>query len=776
MEFAAAAIRFSLPSTSSPLHCDCQCYARLRRKQQKLPFLSTTLTWKNHSLYCVKSVLNNRNSRISDNGAAEPARVLLERLFARTHKLEEMNKASSVPQDVQLDLNFEVLESDLHAALASLKKREEDLEEAERKLLLDESELNCATEELKRREEVIAAALSRQEKLEWDLKQANLKFASQAREIEDLKLRLRDREQEIAASQSALSLKEDEIEKMKSELMKRSEDALVIESELERKSQLLTEANEVIKKQELELQELRRAVEEKEEELEFSMTLKKAEEDKVKSMEATLEERTREWLLAQEDLKKLSDEASKHAAESNETLEDFRRVKRLLGDVRAELISSQQSLVSSRQRMEEKEKLLEKQITELVEQKESIAAHMASLKDVQIEVESERVKLRVAEARNKELERDLSLEKELVEELQDQLTKEKASLQQAIQDKSLLQTELNRRNSEFQETQDLLRLKEGELVEAKLEIQHLHSQQTALQLMLEEKDVELLNTKKKLEELNSETEELKRLMNGREDQLIQATNLLKDKEEHVQNMQSELSDTKWRCTEAESVVERIVELTNRLVIPLEDKEYDVAKFLGVGGLGSQQLITLPTDDFRWKNKQLETEIDLTRENLRKKEMELLDAQRALTLKDEELKSVLIRLGEREKDLQRLKEEMINDASDLRKLHELAQQRVGEKSMGDLAIEKLQLEAAQLEVEAATSALEKLVEMTHEFLGTASLSIEVDTDASGLHEELSDMTSSDENSECFTEVKMQVTKLAALSEQLVREAGITIAAE
>lgn len=563
---------------------------------------------------------------------------------------------------------------------------------------------------------------------------------------------------------------------MKSELMKRSEDALVIESELERKSQLLTEANEVIKKQELELQELRRAVEEKEEELEFSMTLKKAEEDKVKSMEGTLEERTREWLLAQEDLKKLSDEASKHAAESNETLEDFRRVKRLLGDVRAELISSQQSLVSSRQRMEEKEKLLEKQITELVEQKESIAAHMASLKDVQIEVESERVKLRVAEARNKELERDLSLDKELVEELQDQLTKEKASLQQAIQDKSLLQTELNRRNSEFQETQDLLRLKEGELVEAKLEIQHLHSQQTALQLMLEEKDVELLNTKKKLEELNWETEELKRLMNGREDQLIQATNLLKDKEEHVQNMQNELSDTKCRCTEAESVVERIVELTNRLVIPLKDKEYDVAKFLGVGGLGSQQLITLPTDDFRWKNKQLETEIDLTRENLRKKEMELLDAQRALTLKDEELKSVLIRLGEREKDLQRLKEEMINDASDLRKLHELAQQRVGEKSMGDLAIEKLQLEAAQLEVEAATSALEKLVEMTHEFLGKASLSIEVDTDASGLHEELSDMTSSDENNECFTEVKMQVTKLAALSEQLVREAGITIAAE
>ncbi|XP_030513116.2 interaptin [Rhodamnia argentea] len=769
-------LRSNLPSTSSPLYCDCQCYVRLKRKQQRLPFLSTP-TWKNHSLYCVKSVLNNGNSRISDNGAAEPGRILLERLFAQTHKLEEMSKASGMPQDVQLDLNFEVLESDLHAALASLKKKEEDLVEAERKLVLEQSELNRATEDLEHREEVIAAALSRQEKLEWDLKQANLKLASQAREIQDLKLQLRDREQEIAASQSALSLKEDEIEKMKTELMKRSEDALMIESELKRKSQLLTEANEVITKQELELQELRRAVKEKEEELEFSMTLKKAEEDKLKVMEATLEKRTKEWLLVQEDLKKLSDEASKHAAESNETLEDLRRVTRLLVDVRTELISSQQSLVSSRQKMEEKEKLLEKEITELQEQKESIAAHMASLKDVQIEVESERVKLRVAEARNKELERDLSLEKELMEELQDQLTKERTSLQQAIQDKTLLQTELNRRNTEFQETQDLLRLKEGELVEAKLEIQHLSSQQTALQLMLEEKDVELFNTKKKLEELNREIEEHKGLMNGREDQLIRATNLLKEKEEHVQNMQNELIDTKLRCTDAESVVEQIVELTNRLVIPLEDKEYDVAKPLDVGGLRLQQLITLPTDDFRWKNKQLETEIDLTRENLRKKEMGLLDAQRALTLKDEELQTVLIRLDEREKELQRLKEEMTNDASDLRELYELAQQRVGEKSMGDLAIEKLQLEAAQLEVEAATSALEKLVEMTREFLGKASLSIEEDTSAISLHEEPSDvLTSLDEDNECFTEVKMEVAKLSALSEQLVKDAGIAIAAE
>ncbi|GMP94525.1 hypothetical protein CsSME_00043966 [Camellia sinensis var. sinensis] len=144
-------------------------------------------------------------------------------------------------------------------------------------------------------------------------------------------------------------------------------------------------------------------------------------------------------------------------------------------------------------------------------------------------------------------------------------------------------------------------------------------------------------------------------------------------------------------------------------------------------------------------------------------MEVVAAQRALTIKDEELKMVLERLEARESELKKMKEEMIQDANDLRQLYTLAQERIGERSIGELGIEKLQLEAAQLEVEAATSALHKLAEMSQELLHKASLSVEADSDT--------DVQLSVVNDECFSEFKTEVARLSDLTERLVKEAGI-----
>ncbi|KAJ6925173.1 hypothetical protein NC652_018191 [Populus alba x Populus x berolinensis] len=155
-------------------------------------------------------------------------------------------------------------------------------------------------------------------------------------------------------------------------------------------------------------------------------------------------------------------------------------------------------------------------------------------------------------------------------------------------------------------------------------------------------------------------------------------------------------------------------------------------------------------------------------------MEVLAAKRALAIKDEELKTVLERLDTKEKELKKLKEEAVED-NDLRKLYSLAQERIGESSVGDLAIEKLKLEAAQLEVEAATSALQKLAEMSRELLNKASLSIEADADifmANGSGPGLVLL----ENNECFKEVKTEVARLSSLTEQLLQDAGITVGAD
>lgn len=727
------------------------------------------------SLGLVRAALQDgKQSGVNGNGLSEPARILLERLFAQTQKLEErMSRDSGVGKDVQFGYNLEILESDLQAVLAALKKKEEDLADAERRVCLEHSELNRAKEELLQREREIDVACSRHEKLEEELGESNLKLVSQARHLEDLKLQLKERDQEIAAVQSALSLKEFELEKMRSELVKKSDEAAKIDSELKSKAWMLIEVNEVVKKQETEIQSLRKVIREKEEELEVSVALRKVEEEKLKVVEANLEKRTMEWLLSQDALKKLAEEASRRMEETNVTLEDFRRVKKLLSDVRSKLVSSQKSLASSRKQMEEQEHLLEKQLVELEEQKKSLTSYMTSLKDAKIEVESERVKLRVTEARNKELERDLSMEKELVDELQNELNKEKSSLQQAIHEVTSLQEELERKNSEFGETQNLLKVKESDLVEAKLEIQNLKSKQVSLQLILEEKDFELSNARQMLEELNNEVRELKMIMSRREEQLVQATDMLQEKDEHVLILQNELDGTKLKVSEAETVVERIVDLTNKLVISSKNDESNTSMPTDDVGLElMQQGLDKGNDNFRLQTKQLEIELKFATENLRMKEMEVLAAKRVLTIKDEELKTVLGRLDAQEKELNRLKEETVEDANDLRKLYALAQERIGEKSVGDLATEWLQLEAAQLEVEAATSALQKLAEMSGELLNNASLSIETNTDNTIFPQSRFDpKISVIENNECLTEVGSEVARLSVLTEQLVKEAGI-----
>ncbi|KAG6740326.1 hypothetical protein NC652_039171 [Populus alba x Populus x berolinensis] len=110
-------------------------------------------------------------------------------------------------------------------------------------------------------------------------------------------------------------------------------------------------------------------------------------------------------------------------------------------------------------------------------------------------------------------------------------------------------------------------------------------------------------------------------------------------------------------------------------------------------------------------------------------MEVLAAQRALAIKDEELKLVLERLDTKENELKNLKEAAVVDANDPWKLYSLARERIGERSTGNLAIKKLKVEAVQLQVEAATGDPQKLAETSRELLNKASLSIEANVDSS-----------------------------------------------
>ncbi|PHU09041.1 hypothetical protein BC332_20901 [Capsicum chinense] len=681
----------------------------------------------------LRSVLDNRKSNINRNEATEPARVLLERLFAQTQKLEQqIGRNPYLPQVAELGLNIGKLESDLQDALAALKK-EEDIQDTERKVSMEYNELNHAKLELEQRAEEIAAASSRQEKLENE----NLTLASQAEEIEDLKFRLNVMDQEISAAQTALYSKTDEINKLKNKLKIKSDEAANTESELRTTAELLDKANELVQRQEVELQNLRIEIQEKEKELEVFSTMQQTDEEKLKVSKSNLAKHAMDWLVAKKEMKKLEEETSKYGGEASRSVEDFRGVKKLLADVRSELVLSQRALASSREKMEEQENQLEECLQELEEQRRSVMSYMTSLKEVQNEVETEKVKLTVAEARNKELERDLSIEKELVDKLQNELTIKKPSLQAAMIEKSALQEELYRKSREFGETQNLLQVKESELVDARLMIRHLKSECSSLQLMLEEKDKELLDSRKTLEELNQEIDELRVLVSSQELQLIQATSVLKEKEESMQIIQLELNDAKMKYSD-ETVVEHI-------------------------------LVGKPTDPFRWQKNQL-NELELTRESLRSRERDVLAAQRAVKLKGQELKMVHQKLIAKDEEINKMKEKT-RDRDDLKQLNALAKERTGEKSIGDPAIEKLQLKKTQLEVNAATSALQKLVELSRDLLNKGILTVESDYDNSLLlvaHSEAAvNVTSS---VQYLAKVHTEMARLSAMTEKLVKEAG------
>ncbi|KAM7276313.1 hypothetical protein ACFE04_018179 [Oxalis oulophora] len=693
------------------------------------------------SLRVVNSLLNNKEwSSINDSGATEPARILFERLFSQTQKLEK-HLNSDLYNDAPLGLGFENLESDLHAALLALKKREEDLQDAEKDVLLERNQLIRAKNELEQREEEISAAYKRQEKLQDELMQVNLKYFSQSKQIQDLNYRLEEKETIIQNARSELSLKGDEFEKTKDELMRMREEVSRLRDQMEKKTQLLNAANAVVKRQEIEVAEIRETILEREKELQHYVNSKKQDEEKVKVAEANLEKMTREWLLASEELKRFA----KHDKEGNGISEDFEKVKKLLVDIQAELVSSQKSLSSSRKQMEDQTQLLMEQFAELEQDKKSIAAYMGTLKDAKLEVEDEKLKLKIAEARKMELELELSIKSNLIENLQKTLQEERSSVQQTTREISSLREEIVRKKTELEQTRDLLNLKDSELKEAMLEIDRLKSIQASLHLTLEEKDRELCDATKKLEEVAREVADLKILMSSKEDQLIQATAMLKEKDEYAQIIENELTCTKAKVSEAEEVVERIVDLTNDLVSSVKDRNNELRPVADVAaGLTVQELGKLGTGYGQLSDK-------LKCEELK---MEILAVQKAVAQTKEELRIAEKKLDEREKEIVMLKEGI-----GLKKLYGSAQEGSGN--------EKLLIEAARLDAETAKTALKKLVEISGQVVSKAQSSVEFDPSTV----ECVSMAAEDEVR--WSVVETEIARISALADRLVREAGIDL---
>ncbi|KAL5707446.1 hypothetical protein ACHQM5_018348 [Ranunculus cassubicifolius] len=529
-------------------------------KQKKITLLEAQ-NRKVHSRKVTRSVLGNRNLSLgnSEDAATDSMRVLLERFYEQTQRFETDSEG------IQIEFDVENLGLDLEAALEVLKNKEDDLKEAENRVLSEHKEINRAKCELKQREEEISAALLKQEKIEDGLKQANGNLAAQAKQLEDLKLVINERDQEINGAHSSLSLKEVELNQMRNKLIKKTEESSRMESAIKLKDELLYEANEVLRKQAIEVQELKKAITVKKKELKEFAKVSKIEKEKLKFAEAKLEQQTVVWLSAQGELKKLTEEAQRQMGKSTKDLEELTRVKSLLTDVRFQLVFSQRSIALARGKIEEQEKELAKQLGEVEEQKRVMKSHMKRLNEAEIELASEQLKLRESEARNIELEKELSMEKELIEKLQIELSNERSCLEVTTKQVKSLQHELDKRNLEFKEAQNQLQIKESELVEARVQIRQLQSEQAHIKLVLEQKDSDIFDAQIKFTELNGKIAELRDVLNSREKELAESHEMLQEKENYFEAVKHELSDTKLKFLEATNAAEHIANLTTQMV-------------------------------------------------------------------------------------------------------------------------------------------------------------------------------------------------------------------
>jgi len=216
--------------------------------------------------------------------------------------------------------------------------------------------------------------------------------------------------------------------------------------------------------------------------------------------------------------------------------------------------------------------------------------------------------------------------------------------------------------------------------------------------------------------------------------------LLEEKKEQMNMMQLDLDNNEIKLSEASMLMKNISDLTKSLVA--SERE-------GKGVRMDEDSLLIKTNyelfaakrallerelELRhfWENsaedmkryQQREAEIEALKELLKEKEKEILAAHRALAVKDEELKVLLDRWEDRETEIMKMREEVIEEANGLNTLHATVQNRIGDKTLGELAVEKLELEAAKLDVEAGVHALRNLVNLSNELIREKNVSFEV----------------------------------------------------
>lgn len=277
---------------------------------------------------------------------------------------------------------------------------------------------------------------------------------------------------------------------------------------------------------------------------------------------------------------------------------------------------------------------------------------------------------------------------------------------------------LQERDSLLSDTELALQLKETELVGTKLELQNFKSELFSVKLALNQKDIQLQAAQESLKSLQEEVMHARGLLQTKEDQLSKVSLLLRKKEEEVAVLRVGLNDSHLQLNQATSVVEQITELSRALVQDSSSRQdvleesmlmrktselVSTKRALFESQLQVEHLQEQFLDEGLWRR-----EINALKEDLQKKDLHLLEAQTELASKDRELQALLRQWGDREKDLNMLRQDVIDEAKVLSRVRMLQLQGLD----GDTASQLLAGGRAKVEAETAIEALRNLTNLSH----------------------------------------------------------------
>jgi hypothetical protein len=381
------------------------------------------------------------------------------------------------------------------------------------------------------------------------------------------------------------------------------------------------------------------------------------------------------------------------------------------------------------------------------------------LEAAQLEIQGKSNELSTVQSRCSELESQLLEETKKVASLEAMLTKEREILEQKTKEVEFLQEEVVQKEKDYFNSQKLVETKETELLEARHEVEDMKLKVDSIQFAVREKDLELLEAQRKLDEVNSEVVELQQLINSKEDQLVQVRTELQDKEQCIQLMQDELDKMRLGRLQAESVVQKIVELTSNLIGSVKGEEFDIYNLLDDEILSTSTALEYSLH----KHNQLEADIDMLKESLRQKDMDLTAAYKALDAKDRELKAVVGRLDVRDKELENL-EELSIDPYGTRKLSRVADEATEDNLAGEAELQKHEMESVEMEALAASTMLKKLADATKKFLrsGRTDSGTNLDSNVSEGASEVEPQRKIN----VILEAKKEIVGLFSLTEELV----------